>query len=67
MCLSRELESSVALAAGRCSWAPGRGSVACAHGELSLGVMSEAAASQGAALYPSLCLHRGYRGVKNPN
>ena len=30
----RELESSVALAAGRCSWAPGRGSVACAHGEL---------------------------------
>ena len=46
----RELESSVALAAGRCSWAPGRGSVACAHGELSLGGMSEAGPGQGAAL-----------------
>ena len=60
----RELESSVALAAGRYSWGEER--VACAHGELSLGGMSEAGPGQGAALSRA-CGRAAANAIKNPN
>ena len=60
----RELESSVALAAARYSWGEER--VACAHGELSLGGMSEAGPGQGAALSRG-CGRAAANAIKNPN